>query len=128
MTLKINLNDSKMKKFTVLLALSMFGTLSAQSTPKSTDDYLQEIIDEYSDCCVKVEYDEFGVMYTFQGGGLVGHVLMMMKDKYPDLFGITGADGRGTPYGFVDTNGNEGTFVIFKEPNQLEMVLVYDRG
>ena len=117
-----------MKKFTVLLALSMFGTLSALSTPKSADVYLQEIIDEYSDCCVKVEHDEFGVMYTFQGGGLVGHVLVMMKDKYPDLFGITGADGVGTPYGFVDTNGNEGTFLIFKEPNQLEMVLVYDRG
>ena len=117
-----------MKKLFILLALATFGTLSAQSTPKSADVYLQEIIDEYSDCCVKVEYDEFGVMYTFQGGGLVGHVLMMMKDKYPDLFGITGADGRGRPYGFVDTNGNEGTFLIFEEPNQLEMVLVFSEG
>lgn len=117
-----------MRNLFILLALATFETLSAQSTPKSADVYLQEIIDEYSDCCLKEEYDEFGVVYTFQGGVLVHHVLVMMKDKYPDLFGITGADGVGTPYGFVDTNGNEGTFLIFEEPNQLEMVLVYDRG
>ena len=122
-----------MKKFTVLLALAMFRALSAQSTPKSADVYLQEIINEYSDCCVKVEYDEFGVIYTFLGGALVTKVLYMMKDNYLNLYGIIGAEdignGFGDPYGFVDSNGNEGTFLIFNTPNGFddrEMTLVYD--
>tara|TARA_B100000900_G_scaffold332995_1_gene293982 strand:+ start:3063 stop:3446 length:384 start_codon:yes stop_codon:yes gene_type:complete len=124
-----------MKKFTVLLAVLMFGTLSAQSTPKSPDVYLQEIINEYSDCCVKVGYDEFGVLYTFLGGVLVTKVLYMMRDNYLDLYGITGAEdigsGLGDPYGFVDSKGNEGTFVIFNTPNgfdNIEMTLVLDRA
>ena len=111
----------------IILATAAFGTLSAQTSTKKADIHLQQIIDEYSDCCVKVEYDEVGVMYTFQGGVIVGKVLRMMKDKYLDLYGITGADGRGTPYGFVDTNGNDGVFLIFEEPNQLEMTIAYNR-
>ena len=112
----------------IILATAAFGTLSAQTSTKKADIHLQQIIDEYSDCCVKVEYDEVGVMYTFQGGVLVGKVLRTMKEEYSDLYGITGAEeGVGTPYGFIDTNGNDGVFLIFEEPNQLEMTIAYNR-
>ena len=118
----------------IVLAFAFFSlSLSAQDNSQTPDVYLQDIIDSYAHSIIESR-DEIGPVITFQGGVLVTKVLYMMRDNYLDLYGITGAEdignGFGDPYGFVDSNGNEGTFVIFNTPNEfdnIEMTLVLDR-
>lgn len=110
----------------ILLALSLFSvSVSAQQEVQTADDHLQAII-TLNDCCVEVGYDDDGILYTFQGNGMVTAVIEMMNKYYPEVHGISGSPGKGVPYGFTDTEGKRGVFIIFEEANQDELVIAYN--